>query len=271
MLSHKLKNISLSSLYKEALLFNPKDIVIGMSGELLHELYGRVWMNDKIISQMPFPFGKKKKADPSDESKLKNQLLVLAESLYNFKNIEGIQNVLENLKHNSLESVMAELESARLLFHKGLDFKFVTNSNKKGADFDIHIVNTPNDIFCEAKSKISTTIFSLKTFDDSLITAKTQFPTDNPALIMIRVPDTWEQHENELKEHSNTFVKNSNMSLGIICWYDKWLTDTQKVVSGFEVHNDKSKIFNSRLIPFLPTQPQTPRWTQFELFARGYL
>lgn len=278
MLSSKLKNISLSSLYKEALTLkaeDPKDIALGMAGALLFELYGRAWMSEKIMPKIILTFRNKGKDGFLDEFKFQSQLLILAESLYNFKNIEGVENILENLKNVPLESIIAELESARILFHRRINFKFVTKSYKKRADFDIHIINNQNYIFCETKCKIDKTGFSVNSFNNSLHKAKKQLPIDNPALIMIKIPYTWEQYEQKLKKNSFTFVNKSDRPLGIVCWYEKWFPTSSvfklRAVSGFEVHNDKSKIFNSRLIPFLPGQSQTPHWKHFEDFASGYL
>jgi hypothetical protein len=277
-LHDKLKNISLSSLYRDALDLGNHDakfIALGMAGSLLFELYGRKWMSERILTQDNLVFLTNESCNSLAEPKLQMQILTVGESLYNLRGIEGIQNVLDKLQKDSVESVIAELESGRLFFHRGLSFKFVTRSLKKREDFDIHIFNGSNEIFCETKCKIESTAFSISSFQNSLHKAKQQLPSNYPAIILIKIPHNWGQHEIELRNISKLFVKKSNRPIGVVCWYERWIqpdnTHSIKLTTGFEEHNIKSKIYNSRLIPFLPDEPYTPHWTSFEKYAVGYL
>ena len=277
-LQDKLKSISLSFLQKEALTLSdsdPKAIAIGMAGGLLFHIFGREWMAKKIFTQKYLASLFDKANDELSEFKFQKQILILSESLYNLRETEGIQNVLDRLKNERIESITAELESGRLLFHRGLNFKFVTTIQKKRNDFDIHIVNGSNEIFCETKCKIESTTFSRNSIINSLSDAKDQLPKDYPAIILIKLPDHWGKFKTDLNEIISTFVNKTYRPLGIICWYDKWdqvdNVNSKNITVGLEAHNDKSKIYNAGIIPFLPSTMDSISWKHFENFAKGYL
>ena len=279
MLQNKLKSISLSYLYRHALELeknDPKLIALGMSGALLFELYGREWMSKRVLTRKNLFFLTNESSNSLDELKLQNRILTMAEGLYNLREIEGIQNVLERLKNDAeIDSVIAEIESGRFLFHRGLSFKYVTRSLKKRADFDIHIVTGSREIFRETKCKIETTAFSETSFRNSLHKAKQQLPRNCPAVILIKIPYNWAKHESGLKSVAKVFVEKADRPAGVICWFEQWIRVdqiyTMRVITGFEEHNVKSKIQNSQIIPFLPAKPHTPGWISFERFATGYI
>lgn len=276
-LLNNLKNISLSFLYKQALDLSdsdPKLIAVGMAGGLLFELYGAIWMRDQIILRNS-SISKISKLNNLLDYPTQKQILLLGESLYNLRGIKGIQNVLKMLQTGSIEAVVAELESGKLLFHRNLYFAYVTSNQGKRMDFDIHIKDGSNEIYCETKCKIDATVFSISSFHNSLHKAKKQLPRDCPSIILIKVPQNWGKHETELRNISSAFVRKSTRPLCIVCWYEKWVYINEmysgNITTGFEEHNDKSKIYNSRLIPILPSTQNSPRWKSFEQFANGYL
>ena len=249
-----------------------KVIALGMSGALLFELYGREWMSKRILTRKNLSFLVTDSPNLLDELKLQNLILTIAEGLYNLREIEGFQNVLERLKNDAkVDSIIAEIESGRFLFHRGLSFKYVTRSLKKRADFDVHIIDGSSEIFCEIKCKIETTAFSETSFGNSLHKAKQQLPLNCPAIILIKIPDNWAKHESGLRSIARVFVEKADRPVGVVCWFEQWIrvdqVYTMRAIMGFEEHNTKSKIYNSQVIPFLPFNPQTPDWISFERYA----
>jgi hypothetical protein len=279
MLHNKLKNIPLSNLYRKSLELgnnDPKFIALGMSGALLSELYGREWMGTRLLTEKNLSFLTADSPNSLNELKLQNRILTIAEGLYNLSKIAGFQNVLERLKNDAnVDSVIAEIESGRFLLHRGLSFKYVTRSLKKRADFDIHIIDGSNELFCEIKCKIETTAFSTASFANSLHKAKQQLPLNWPAIILIKIPDNWAEHEGELRSTAQVIVEKAERPVGVVCWFEQWIqvdeTYTMRVIIGFEEHNLRSRILNSKLIPFLPAKPQTPNWMSFERYVAGYI
>lgn len=279
MMHAKLKNIPLSYLYRQALDLgkdDPQLMALGMSGALLSDLFGREWMSTRLLTRKNLSFLMTDSPSELDELKLQNRILTLAEGLYNLKEIEGLQNVLERLKNEpKVDSVIAEIESGRFLFHRGLFFKYVTRSLRKRADFDIHIIKGAIEIFCETKCKIETTAFSETSFGNSLHRAKQQLPLNRPAIILIKIPYNWANNERGLRRIAQAFVEKADRPVGVVCWFDQWIRVdqiyTMRAIMGFEEHNIKSRIHNSQVIPFLPLKPQTPDWISFERYATGYI
>lgn len=278
MLQDKLKNIELSYLYRRSWELgsnDPKFIALGMCGALLFELYGREWMSKRILTRKNMSFLIPGSHETLDEFRLQNRIVTLAEGLYNLKEIEGLDGVLEKLRSENIDSVIAEIESGRLLRHRGLNFKYVTRTFKKREDFDIQIIHGSMEIFCETKCKIETTRFSEASFINSLNKAKQQLPLNCPAIILIKIPDKWVKHKNRLKRNTKIFVEKADRPVGVVCWFEQWIqmdeVFTMRVITGFEEHNTKSEILNSQIIPFLPGTTQTPGWISFERFATGYL
>jgi hypothetical protein len=86
-------------------------------------------MSKRVLTRKNLFFLTNESSNSLDELKLQNRILTMAEGLYNLREIEGIQNVLERLKNDAeIDSVIAEIESGRFLFHRGLSFKYVTRS-----------------------------------------------------------------------------------------------------------------------------------------------
>jgi hypothetical protein len=278
MILNKLKNILLAQLYREASELpdpDPKVLAIGMAGSLLIKLYGPAWMGKYILNQNSLEFLRDMGTGPLTEYKLQLKILTLGETLYNLKKADGIENVLLELKNGKIESAIAELESGKLLSQRGLNFKYVTRTFKKGSDFDIHILNNGYEIFCDAKRKMDSTEYSTSSLYNSLHKAKQQLPIELPAIILIKIPNNWGVHESELRNFCSSFVKKTNRPLGIVCWYENWFTmdsmHARGFMKGFEEHNEKSRIINSQILPILSLNPKLDKWKYFEQFANGLL
>lgn len=270
--------ISLASLFKEGESLGNHDpvfIALGMCGQLLFELFGREWMSTKILTPQNFPSILMDSVLSNEECDMQNRLLTLGENIYNLREIEGIDVLLNKLYRDSVDPIIAELESGRLLYHRGLNFKFVSQSGKKREDFDIRVTNGSLEIFCESKSKKASTNFTEATFINSLHSAKKQLPTQKPGMILIKIPSSWSSYDTQLKIIAKAMVDKTNRPLGIVCWHDKSKSldkdQTIKYTSGFETHNIQSEVCNSVILPILPNSIHTSNWVQFQKFASGLL
>lgn len=275
---NKLKNIQLPYLYMKSLEFgnnDPKFAALEMSGALLFELFGRGWMAKNILNRKNMSFLMSGSPNTLDEFRLQNRIITLAEGIYNLREIEGIDDILVKLKSENIDSVIAEIESGRILCHRRLKFKYVKRTLKKRADFDIRIFDGSNEIFCETKCKIDTSRLSETSFGNSLHKAKKQLPLNCPAIILIKIPDKWAKDEGRLKRVTKTFVDKTDRPIGVACWFERWIQVdqiyTMRAIMGFEEHNIKSNIYNSQIIPFLPVTPYTPNWISFERYAAEYI
>jgi hypothetical protein len=115
----------------------------------------------------------------------------LAELLFNLQDVEGIDRVLDTLRDGTIESVVAELEAAKLLRLAGLPFRFVEPVGAKGSDFDVEIVVPGGYINCEIKCKLEATDLSDRTIVRTLAKASSQLPKDAANVIFVRLPTPW--------------------------------------------------------------------------------
>jgi hypothetical protein len=115
----------------------------------------------------------------------------LAELLWNLQTTPGLEICLDRLRRADIESKYAELDLARMLYCASVDFHFVRPEQKKGSDYDIEIFLKDWTVCADAKCKIETTDFSIRTVENSLADARKQFPRDRPSFVFVKVPARW--------------------------------------------------------------------------------
>jgi hypothetical protein len=124
----------------------------------------------------------------------------LAEIFYNFQKVEGIKEKAKLLATEDIESVLAELDGAKMLFETGRKIKFVIPSNQKGKDYDLETyLSDGTPVACEMKCKFETTDFSDKTIAKAIAKANDQLPKppkDKLGAAFVKIPGEWTIHPN---------------------------------------------------------------------------
>ena len=78
----------------------------------------------------------------------------LAEMLFHFQGIDGIEKRIAEIQASSVEDTVGELEGAKFLYRSGVPFRFVVPTGKRGEDFDVQALGSNgNNINCEMKTK----------------------------------------------------------------------------------------------------------------------
>jgi hypothetical protein len=270
-----LNDVYLHDLYQESLLTvpqgNPGEIGIGMGIVLLSKVFGRAWIGKKILTPKAMAFLSDEAADFRDEAKLMNLIQMLGEGLYNLRSISGFDNVLDKLASDNIEAGLAEVESGRMLFHRGLRYQFVDRTGKKRNDYDIRILDDSLAVSCETKCKMEYTKYSSKSFTDALSQAKKQLPLGEPSTILMKIPENWASNEAELKLLSQIVVDKTKRPLGVVCWWENWVRVVRGVdmkgIRGFEIFNENGKTIQNPILPILP-KGRSSNWTDFERFAK---
>jgi len=121
-----------------------------------------------------------------------NRLTFLAEMLFHFQHIEGIERLIACMKSDTIESTFAELEALRILFQSRILFRLVAPRGEKGSDFDVELM-LPNglQVSCELKCKLEVTELTTRTILDTLKRAVTQLPADGANVIFVKLPTSW--------------------------------------------------------------------------------
>jgi hypothetical protein len=126
-----------------------------------------------------------------DEYKHQDRVLALADAFFNLQHVEGFADRLAKFKSRDLEASVAELEGAKLLFQSEIPFRFVEETGRKGADYDVDATLSTGAVAFETKCKIETTNLSIETIANSIATARDQLPPDKAAVVFMKTPEHW--------------------------------------------------------------------------------
>ena len=128
------------------------------------------------------------------------RIVDLAELLINLQHVVGFDDCIKRMELGDIEATYAELDLGRMLYQSDIDFRFVTTTGTKGDDYDIEIVLKDGTVVCaDAKCKIEATQLSERTVVNSLHQARTQFPSDKPSVIFVKMPPRWADERPTLK------------------------------------------------------------------------
>jgi hypothetical protein len=238
---------------------------------LLHQVFGKEWINQKILTLKARMLLQDQNQDFRGEAKLMNLIQMLGEGLFNLRCVKVFENILEKMATDNIDAALAEIESGRLLKHQGIQFNFVKRTGIKRQDYDIQISDRGAEICCKTKFKTEGTKFSSKLFEDNLSQGKKQLPLDKPSLLLIKVPTEWTDNEPEVIRSARKIVDKTKRPFGIVCWRESWDTrngDVElKYITGFESHNELGLQHFRPVLPFLPKNVRDKNWTDFAMFS----
>ena len=120
------------------------------------------------------------------------RVMELAQSLFNTQHIEGVVEKITSMYKIGLRPIFAELIAAEYILRSKLECKFVSESGKKHADYDLEVkAQDGTTLYCEVESKQDVTALSASTIYNSLEHAKGQLPKIGPGLLYLHVPYSW--------------------------------------------------------------------------------
>jgi hypothetical protein len=160
--------------------------------EVLRHFLGSDWVQQHVFQGVESEFFKTLSEVEINRFKHQDRVVTLAEILFNFQQIDGIEQRIERLQTANVETAIAELEAAKLLFRSGLNFAFVREQGIKGWDYDVDVhLESELVIACEMKCKLESTTLTKGTIRNTLDVARGQLPKDRPGVIFIKIPDHW--------------------------------------------------------------------------------
>jgi len=249
-------------------------IQYNLAATVLRAFLGDSWCNE----QLPGDLGahpRFQQAGVNSLKKMKTQAWTvgLAEMVFNLQAVAGFENRLKQFPRVDLESAVAELEGARLLALGDVPFKFVTETQQKGCDYDA-LVFLPSGAAacCEMKCKVDTTPLGHNTVQNSLKKASKQIPSSSPGIIFMKIPEGWVSQP-EIKETMEAavdgFFRNSQRVQSLIIFWDEWhQTETGsllRLAKFREMTNSYSRFPQKGRL--LKTYDQTAGKTQWRQFA----
>jgi hypothetical protein len=174
-------------------------VTFGLATEYLRAFVDNEWTNQMVFGQHPAvsrdyrPGRAFMRAEAEDaEAAYRNQqrTLRIAELLFNLQDVEGIDARLENLRVGRVESTYSELEGGAFLKQRGVQFRYLCPSGRRGADYDAEIpLARGMKVNCEMKCKAEQTELSDGAVRSPLQAARRQLPSGEPGLLFFKVPE----------------------------------------------------------------------------------
>lgn len=160
-----------------------------------------------------------------DQFKHLDRTVALAEMCFNLQAIPGFEARMENLKTSSVETIVGELEGARLISTTGLPFEFLVPTGVLGNDFDVRVSLVTGRINCEMKCKLETTELSHGSILSTLNKARKQLPANEPGIIFVKIPEKWvrtQDIERVVGQAISEFFRNTNRVGGLVFHWEEW-------------------------------------------------
>ena len=208
---------------------------------ILDRMLGREWLERHILGDHAKrdTFIQPRGADPFDQFKLGDRIVMLAEHLVNLQDIDGFDFCLQELRTDTIEPSYAKLIAAGMLQKRGIPLRFVVTSNRLGQDYDATAIIGATTVLVEMKAKVEGNAVSGKSIGHSLKRARKQFPKGTPTLVFLRVPEPWGRTEPGRLEMLNAIVKEfrDSGSIGVVVvHYERWYDPPEEPGGGERRH-----------------------------------
>ncbi len=249
----------------------------GLSIKLLRIFIGNDWVDIVLFNKDSEGFKKYTEARTFLRSseigfQYQERIRRLAERIYNLQNIKNLEDVIENIKNGELVSRFAELEGATHFYRCQVPFVFVVPKGKKGEDFDIKVLTSP-EINCEIKNKLENFTRNdkiiNKTLKITLNKAILQVPKNEPSLFLVKIPEEWNKKLKLINNSLNEFFDESNSEnvLAVILRWEERDRDNQGIFywkfNLFKNKNFKSNKKINTLLDIL-VKPSYDNWVNFD-------
>jgi hypothetical protein len=226
--------------------------------------FGNDWLDEHLDPDGRDGFLRQMPGDQEAQNKQAYRILDLAELLFNLQDQEGFADCIERMKNGDVEGTYAELDFGRMLHMHRVKFRFVVPTGKKGGDYDIEIESNHDLKICaDAKCKIHSTEFSVKTIWNTLHDARTQFPPDRPSALFVKMPPHWMKDEDrslEMFDVANKFLRQTKRVVSVKFYVDHLIYD-----SGVITHIQAFKEISNPNNRFDPTR----NWDLFNSSPKG--
>jgi len=212
------------------------EVKIGtLSGDVINQIMGNPWFQSRIVNDKAksnyFPCGVKDD-DALTIKKWFDRVTTLGECLYNLQQIEGYANQLARLKSiEDIESIVAELEGAKLFFRRGINIEFNHPVGVKGSDYDLKVkVDSGEYIPCEVTCAQEGTPFSDSILLNKLRAKNDQLPKETAGLLIIKIPESWVSDSNcvnKVQASLSRFFSNSKRIGCVMFIWEQWEQDNK--------------------------------------------
>lgn len=198
-----------------------------LGAEVLINIVGMTWVQNNVFGVAPIDtFLKANSNVTEDRFKHSDRVVSLAEMLFHFQDIDGIEKRIADIESSSVEDTVGELEGAKFLFRSRVPFRFVVPSGQRGNDFDVQVFGpSGEDINCEMKTKPAETVLSAATVWNTLNNNRNQLPKGRPGVMFMKIPETWiyQPEVSEIMESTLTrFFRGTDRVAAVVFHWEEW-------------------------------------------------
>jgi hypothetical protein len=162
-----------------------------------------------------------------DGFKHADRVVSLAETLYHFQGIQGIEKRIADIKSSSVEDTVGELEGAKFLYRSNILFQFVVPKGRRGEDFDVKAFAADGTgINCEMKTKPAGTVLSPQTVWNTLNNNRNQLPKGQPGIIFMKIPEAWiaqSEITQIIVSALSRFFRSTDRVASVVLHWEEWL------------------------------------------------
>jgi len=168
-----------------------------------------------------------------------------AETLYNLREVPGLEACIQQLANGKVESACAELDVARMLHVHEIRFRFIVPKKlKRGEDYDFTIVYPDGlEVAADAKCKFESTEIDPKSVLNSLHDARTQLPKGEPGVIFVKVPPPWIENvdmANAIVHTAREFFGRGTKRVVSVKFYAQPIIYTEEITAGVHLYSEVS-------------------------------
>ncbi len=200
-----------------------------VASEIIMIFLGPKWVNCQIFGAgKPAAYMRSARETELEQYQHQHRVIRLGEMLFNFQGLPGFDKRILDIASRAssqVEAAIWELEAAELFFRSSIPFRFVEGSGEKGKDYDIEIKLGKIAVACETKCKVEDTQPSSNTVFNSLSKARDQLPDDIPAIVSLKVPESWvrrEETRRQIDSAISEFFGSSKRVSSIILRFESW-------------------------------------------------
>jgi len=193
-----------------------------VASEVLINVLGPQWWKERLADGSESYFAKDR-SDTLGRFVHQHRVVSLANGLLAGQGLPGFVDQLEKFRRRSLIGVLHEVGTAHLLATSGHKVEFVTETQVKGADYDLRVDGV---VALEVKAKEDDAQYTATSLASTLSAARNQLPPDGPGVIALRIPDHWASNESFVNEAEGEFrraLRISRRTNAILVVWDRWL------------------------------------------------
>jgi len=143
----------------------------------------------------------------------------LGELLFNLQEVDGFCECITRMKtERFVETGLAELDFARMLYINDQKFRFIEPKGKRGDNYDFEITLGKWTVCADVKCKLEDKDISKSIIKNELSNSRDQLPRNRPGMFFIKIPQHWTEtylYDQMLVEAAKEFLRSTGRVVSV--------------------------------------------------------